>query len=164
MSKSLYLSFSEENVIVQNFPQIFRLVVHLFCTTEGSFEMNMYKRYIWDGHIFMILHLFYNDFGNIKTNHVSCNKTCGLKSLLKSIVQRSVIIFSNSNSLFMVARLCCSSRWRQCFILCGCQYNLRCTWLIFLLNLCVILPDCLSISLHKRLYEPGKTHHHRMWP
>lgn len=44
--------------------------------------MNMYKKvymrlpYIYDT-------VFCNDFGNMKTNHVSCNMTNELKSLLK---------------------------------------------------------------------------------
>ncbi len=36
---------------------------------------------------------FCNDFGNIKTNHVSCNMTCELKSLLKSLLFGEVRLY-----------------------------------------------------------------------
>lgn len=75
---------------IADFHKIFRLVIHLFFTTKGPFEMNMYKKvymrlpYIYDT-------AFCNDFGNIKTNHVSCNMTCELKKFIKiSTVLRSV--------------------------------------------------------------------------
>lgn len=50
-----------------DFPQIFKLVVHLFFTTKGPLKLKMYKKvymkfpYIYDT-------AFCNDFGNIKKN------------------------------------------------------------------------------------------------
>ena len=66
-----------------DFHRSFRLVYTYFLQLRDLFEMDMYKKKVYMRLPYIYDTAFCIDFDNIKTNHVSCNMTCELKSLLK---------------------------------------------------------------------------------